>query len=198
MLFESLSKLDVNLDLTIRYDNFGCWTHRWLVIRAFAIRVFANPLFYFSIMSIDIQSADTVEAAAQAHWVARPFHWEFHWLAPPFWLRGLQINASHGASLRKSAAMLNVCNFTLFRYKRRFAGTQPPHISHLHSQVRPVNPLLEQHCRLARLAPILWSIIIARSTHDERKTSRVELFTVQQVFLFRDSCNISNFEFLSY
>jgi hypothetical protein len=39
-----------------------------LVIRAFAIRVFAYPRFYFSIMTIiNILSAATVEAAVQAH-----------------------------------------------------------------------------------------------------------------------------------
>jgi hypothetical protein len=38
------------------------------VIRAFAIRVFVYPRFYFSIMrSINILSAATVEASAQAH-----------------------------------------------------------------------------------------------------------------------------------
>jgi hypothetical protein len=39
-----------------------------LVIRAFAIRVSAYPLFYFNIMrNINILSAATVEAAAQDH-----------------------------------------------------------------------------------------------------------------------------------
>jgi hypothetical protein len=55
---------------------------------------------------------------------------QFHWLAPLFWLRGLQIKVSHGISLRKSTGMLYVSRFTLFRKKkkRRFAGTQPPRI----------------------------------------------------------------------
>jgi hypothetical protein len=32
----------------------------------------------------------------------------FHWLAPPFWLWGLQIKVSHGVSLKKSMGMFPV------------------------------------------------------------------------------------------
>jgi hypothetical protein len=54
---------------------------------------------------------------------------QFHWLAPPFWLRWLQTKASHGASLRKSTGMLYVSRFTRFRYMRRFAGTHSPRLT---------------------------------------------------------------------
>jgi hypothetical protein len=73
-----------------------------LVIRALAIRVLEYPRFYFSIMrSINILSAATVEAAAQA----TELRAQFHWLAPTFWPQGLQIKASHGVSLRKSTGI---------------------------------------------------------------------------------------------
>jgi hypothetical protein len=72
------------------------------LIRAFAIRFFAYPRFYFSIMrNISILSAATLEAVAQAHWVARAVSLT----RPPFWLRGIQIKASHGLSLRKSTGI---------------------------------------------------------------------------------------------
>jgi hypothetical protein len=55
-----------------------------LIIYAFTIRVFAYPWFYFSTTwSINILYLTTVEATAQAYW-----------LAASFWLQGLQIKAS--------------------------------------------------------------------------------------------------------
>jgi hypothetical protein len=66
-----------------------------LVIRAFAVRVFAYPLFFFSVMSsISILSSATVEAAARALSIARtvpPIHLTI--LTP-----GLQIKASRVVS----------------------------------------------------------------------------------------------------
>jgi hypothetical protein len=62
---------------------------------------FRYPRVYFSIISINILSVDTVEAAAKAHWSARAVSLT----GPPFWLRGLQIKASHGTSLRKSTGI---------------------------------------------------------------------------------------------
>jgi hypothetical protein len=48
--------------------------HATLVVRVFAVSVFAYPWFYFSnIRSISILSAATVETVAQVHWVARAF-----------------------------------------------------------------------------------------------------------------------------
>jgi hypothetical protein len=71
-----------------------------------------------------------MEAAAQAHWVARAFHW----LALPFWLRALQIKASHGASLRKYTGIytfpvLRVLNIRGDSQERDPAYNE----SHLHS-----------------------------------------------------------------
>jgi hypothetical protein len=119
-----------------------------LVIRVFAIRVFAYLRFYFGFMrNISILSAAAVVAAAQAHWVARA---HFHWLAPPFWLWRIEIKASHGVSLWKSTGMWNVSRFTRFRYTRRFARTQPPCIT----RVACISYLVlrQTHYRL-RLAP---------------------------------------------
>jgi hypothetical protein len=55
------------------HEDKAC-KYRWLVTRAFAIRFFAYPRFYFSIMrGISILSAAMIGAAVKAHWVARAF-----------------------------------------------------------------------------------------------------------------------------
>jgi hypothetical protein len=69
-----LSKYRPLSSLTGRNITFpAASVKRWLVIRAFAVRVFTySRSFYFSVMrNINILSAAKTEAAAQAQWVAR-------------------------------------------------------------------------------------------------------------------------------
>jgi hypothetical protein len=69
--------------------SHGDSLHRRYSLYAFTARVFAYSLFYFDIMRIiNILSAVTVKAAAQAHR-----------LAPSFLLQELQIKASRGVHL---------------------------------------------------------------------------------------------------
>jgi hypothetical protein len=83
-----------------------------LFIRAFAVCVFAYPLFYFSIKgSINILSVATVEAAEHVQTVLRA---QFHSVAPLFGFRIPQIKARFDMSLRKFAGMFYVTRFTHF------------------------------------------------------------------------------------
>jgi hypothetical protein len=93
------------------------WTYRRLLLYALSLPMFSHIRDFISV---------SWRASISYPWLRytlprRPseLRAQFHWLAPPFWLRGLQIKASHGVSLRKSIYIY------IYIHTRWFAATQP-------------------------------------------------------------------------
>jgi hypothetical protein len=98
-----------------------------------SLYVLARPRFYFSIMIV-------ISAIMRPRWKlprrSAELRAHFHWLAPPFCIRRLQIKAPHGVSLRKSMVMLfPFYAFSIYAAIRR--NITPPRITRVTCETKP-------------------------------------------------------------
>jgi hypothetical protein len=123
-VIQFLHKLKMSVPST-QYAASVYWTNQvTLVIRAFAIRVFAYPRFYFSIMR-SVNSLSYPRPNFKAYYLLRTLSRLIRECETM-----VSLASEHfGITLTSKWRLLYVSRFTHFRYTWRLAGTQPPCIT---------------------------------------------------------------------